>query len=387
MKLIIIGDVHIAQSNHLGFIDPKEQINCRLIDYSETLNKVIDHVRVNEIDAVIFCGDYYKNRRPSNLHRRIFEEKIKQLSALGTLVFMITGNHDIVAENNSTVLDSLKLASYPNVNIYTDFGSVSLGTIHKDAINIIFAPYTNKHYYSAGSSKEAANRFEEKIKGMLECLDTSVPTILVGHNMVEGVKLGSIELNAEDEINELVLRKESFEGIDLTVMGHVHTKQIISDNPHIIYVGAIERNNFNETKIDKGFLEINTENFSAKFVKVPVRDIQDIVLTENYMEQLEACDVKNAIVRVHVRCKKEDLYKIDIEKIYEMLKKKEVYHCVSIDTDPIDRITEIDEKELENLSDRELFTEYVKSSYDGHEEIIKLGIEIMAECREGEMDA
>jgi len=386
MKLIVVGDVHIAQSNHLGFVDPKEQINCRLIDYSKTLDKIIDHVRVNKIDAVAFCGDYYKNRRPSNLHRRIFEEKIKQFSQLGTLVFLIAGNHDIVAENNSTVLDSMKLASYPNVNIYTDFGYMSLGTIHEDAINIIFAPYTNKHYYSASTEREAVTKFEEKIAEMLECLDTSVPTILIGHNMVEGVKLGSIELSAEDEINEMVLRKKSFKNIDLTIMGHVHTKQIISDNPHIVYVGSMERNNFSETKVDKGFLEINTENFNAKFVKVPVRDIQDITLTENYMEQLESCNVKNAIVRIHVRCKKEDLYKIDIEEIHEMLKKKEVYHCVSIDTDPIDRIIEIDEKDLENLSDRELFTEYVKSSYDGHEELVKRGIEIMAECREGDMD-
>ena len=376
MKIVIIGDVHIGSSEHLGFLDPQHNMNSRLVDYSNTLNKIIDYVRMNDIEAVVFCGDYYKTRRPSSLHRKIFDGKIKELSDCGVLVFMITGNHDIIAENETTVLDSLKLAAYPNVKIYTDFDYVALGGAHDGGVNVIFAPFTNKHYFNVEKNEDALIAFREKIKSITDCLDTSLPTIMVGHYMVDGVMLGSMKITAETASNELVLPVDMFSDIDLTVMGHVHNKQIVSEDPHIVYLGSIERNTLSEIAGPKGILELDSRNMSAKFINIPVRNIYDIELQgEHYIEQLDNFDFKDAIVKIDIYCNQEDIYKIDVDKIYAFLKKKGVYHCVSINTIPKKRDVKI--VDTEDLNDQELFVEYMKQNFENHDELIKLGLEIM----------
>jgi len=377
MKILIVGDVHIGNSEHLGIIDPAHRINSRLLDYSKTLDYIIEYAKINNVDAVIFSGDYYKTRRPSNLHRKIFDSKIKELSNYGISLFLIVGNHDIVSENNTTVLDSLKIADYPNVNIYTDFDHAVLGAENDGGINLLFAPFTNKHYFNVETNEEAVLEFNKVIENMLKRTDKSLPTILVGHYMVEGVKIGSTEITKEIASSEFVVPKETFKDIDMTVMGHIHTHQTVCKDPHIFYVGSIDRNDMNDASGSKGFLEVDTVKMSAKFIKIPVRNIYDIeISSDNYLEQLNAHEnLSDSIVKIDIHCGQEDVHKVDFREIRNLLKKKGVHHCVSVNIIP--KKKDVNIIDTDDFSDRELFIEYVKAKYDNNKEIIKLGFEIM----------
>ncbi len=42
MKIGIIGDTHFGAGYNMGKLDPKTQLNTRLLDFSNTFNTVID---------------------------------------------------------------------------------------------------------------------------------------------------------------------------------------------------------------------------------------------------------------------------------------------------------------------------------------------------------
>jgi len=49
----------------------------------------------NKVDLVLFCGDAYKSREPSQTHQREFAKRINRLSTAGIPIFLLVGNHDL----------------------------------------------------------------------------------------------------------------------------------------------------------------------------------------------------------------------------------------------------------------------------------------------------
>ena len=76
MKILHFADLHLGVESY-GRIDPATGISSRLLDFLSTLDQLVDYALENRVDLVLFCGDAYKSREPSQTQQRIVLKKAK----------------------------------------------------------------------------------------------------------------------------------------------------------------------------------------------------------------------------------------------------------------------------------------------------------------------
>ena len=117
MRILHFSDVHIGVESY-GSIDPDTGLNARLLDFLATFDEVVDYALDNAVDLVLFAGDAYKSRDPSQTHQREFARRIARLFQAGVPVFLLVGNHDLPhVASRATALDIYPTLSVPNVTI------------------------------------------------------------------------------------------------------------------------------------------------------------------------------------------------------------------------------------------------------------------------------
>ena len=94
MKILHFSDIHIGVENY-GRIDPGTGLSTRLLDFLSTFEELVEFAHEHKVDAVLFAGDAYKSRDPSQSHQREFSKRIARLAVKGIPVFLVVGNHDI----------------------------------------------------------------------------------------------------------------------------------------------------------------------------------------------------------------------------------------------------------------------------------------------------
>ena len=117
MRILHFSDVHIGVESY-GSTDPDTGLSTRLMDFLATFDEVVDFALDNSVDLVLFAGDAYKSRDPSQTHQREFARRIARLSREGVPVFLLVGNHDLPhIASRATALDIFPTLSVPNVTI------------------------------------------------------------------------------------------------------------------------------------------------------------------------------------------------------------------------------------------------------------------------------
>ena len=96
MKILHFADLHIGVENH-GFPDPKTGISTRLLDFLKTYDEMIDYAIDQNVDLVVFAGDAYKVRDPSQTHQKEFTNRIIKLAKNNIATYLVAGNHDLPA--------------------------------------------------------------------------------------------------------------------------------------------------------------------------------------------------------------------------------------------------------------------------------------------------
>ena len=94
MKFIHFSDLHIGVENY-GRIDPETGMSTRLLDFLHAYDQLVEYAISNKVDAVLFAGDAYKSRDPSQTHQREFASRVARLTSEGIPVVLVTGNHDL----------------------------------------------------------------------------------------------------------------------------------------------------------------------------------------------------------------------------------------------------------------------------------------------------
>ena len=64
LKLIHFADIHLGMENY-GYFNPRTGLNSRISDFLKCLDTAIDYAIENRVEAVLFAGDAYKSREPS----------------------------------------------------------------------------------------------------------------------------------------------------------------------------------------------------------------------------------------------------------------------------------------------------------------------------------
>src|SRR5579872_6312751 len=93
MRFYHTADIHFGVENY-GRIDPKTGIHTRLLDFRDSLARVIDRAIQEKIDFFLFSGDAYKTAHPTPTQQKLLVEQLLRLHASGIPVVIIVGNHD-----------------------------------------------------------------------------------------------------------------------------------------------------------------------------------------------------------------------------------------------------------------------------------------------------
>lgn len=371
MKIITFADAHIGISTY-STIDPKTNLNTRVLDSLNGIDQIINYAEANNIKYILFAGDMFKNALPSPTLVREINKRIKASAEKGIKWIIQDGNHDVSPlETAKSALDPLSTLKVENVE-HTRFEKTYM--IDNNIRVLVLPTYTT----------------QEEVENILSKYNDNIKTIVMGHFTSLNAKLNDwLIASNEDAIDIKIFQKPNILAV---VLGHLHKHQILNTNPLSYYCSSTIRTDFNEEHDKKGFVvldidnnynvsyifkEIKTQEFlSVKMDLVGEEDAQANVMA--YLNHIKK-DLIDKVVRVQLTLDKEN--NIDDNEILEFLKNNNVSYIANI-SKIFDREQLIRNKDInEQITEEEALREYFKDNSD-KDEIIKLGISIINEMKE-----
>jgi DNA repair protein SbcD/Mre11 len=272
MKIIHFADLHLGVENY-GHVNPETGLSSRLEDFLSALDQLIDFALDNKVDLVLFCGDAYKTREPSQTQQREFAKRIKRLSEGGIPFFLLIGNHDLPnAIGRATTMEIFDTLSVPNVQVSNRPGIYRVRT-KSGEVQIAALPWVRR---SALLSKEDTrnldfNQINQRLQDILTGiiadlaakLDSETPAILAAHIWVMNAVLGSEKAMSIGQEHMLLLSSVAQPAFDYVALGHIHKGQVLKEEPPTIYSGSLERLDFGDEEIEKGFYLLDIESGSV----------------------------------------------------------------------------------------------------------------------------
>jgi exonuclease SbcD len=275
LKILHFADLHLGVETY-GRIDPATGLSSRLLDFLNALDQVVDFAIDNKVDLVLFCGDAYRSREPTQTHQREFAKRINRLSTSGIPIFLLVGNHDlpnaIGRATTTEIFDTLAVknvyvSNRPDIyHIPTRSGTIQVASLpwlrrgalltREETKNLTF-DQINQRLEQAMSSVIASN---------VSKLDPKLPAVLAAHVWVSGAKVGSERSMTIGQEHALLLSDVANPAFDYIALGHIHQRQVLNNNPPVVYPGSLERLDFSEEKDDKGFylVEIDPNKEAGK---------------------------------------------------------------------------------------------------------------------------
>ena len=244
---------------------------------------IIQQIEENDIDNVIFCGDWFHQRSAvsvNTLHRSY--ESLKLLASKVKNLYLIVGNHDSYYKNTIKVHSLKTFEQFDNVKIIEEPTHIKLG--NKDTLLV---PWGVE----------------------LEELKQHTADIMLGHFEPGGVRVhGQMMENSHCGPEDLTSVSP------VVFSGHYHSYNNLKTNNggRLIFIGSPSQQNwgdvdeqrgvivFDETKanLDIRFIE---NNVAPKFKKISYSRLLD------KSSKVKVSDIKNNFVKIIVDCQ----YKFD----------------------------------------------------------------------------
>lgn len=272
MKFLHIADVHL-DSPFLGLsFLPSElfgQIkNAIQLSFEKAVNFAIDH----DVDLVLLAGDTFDSIHPTPQSKIFFANQIKRLVDRQIQVVMVLGNHDY------SQIDDLLLNESPYFKI---IGS------NEQIEQVDFMTKSQYKYRVVGFSYQH-NHITEDIIAKYPPKSTSIYTIGLAH---AGMKQSSVDQN---NYAPFTLNEVKNLNYDYFALGHIHLRQVLSQEPWIVYSGNLQGRHVNE-KDAKGFyfgqVDEQSQNTQLQFIDVSpiVWHTVDLILDEPFKSTTKLC--------------------------------------------------------------------------------------------------
>ena len=325
MRILHFSDVHIGVESY-GSTDPDTGLSTRLLDFLATFDEVVDFALNNSVDLVLFAGDAYKSRDPSQTHQREFARRIARLSREGVPVFLLVGNHDLPhIASRATALDIFPTLSVPNVTIGDRLDTYIVDTA-AGPLQVVALPWIRRSAFLAREETRSLTidqinrQLQERVTNLLawqiQSLDPSLPAILTAHVSLNTARTSSEQsmlLGRDPVLMQSALARPE---LDYVALGHIHKRQTLSQNPHVVYSGSLERIDFGEENDDKGFCVIDLDTTAPRgqrlvdfrfqpvnarrFLTIEVAVDADEDPTQEALKAIARRRVADAIVRVRI---------------------------------------------------------------------------------------
>lgn len=272
MKFLHIADVHL-DSPFLGLSFLPSELFCQIknaiqLSFEKAVNFAIDH----DVDLVLLAGDTFDSIHPTPQSKIFFANQIKRLVDRQIQVVMVLGNHDY------SQIDDLLLNESPYFKI---IGS------NEQIEQVDFMTKSQYKYRVVGFSYQH-NHITEDIIAKYPPKNTSIYTIGLAH---AGMKQSSVDQN---NYAPFTLNEVKNLNYDYFALGHIHLRQVLSQEPWIVYSGNLQGRHVNE-KDAKGFyfgqVDEQSQNTQLQFIDVSpiVWQTVDLILDEPFKSTTKLC--------------------------------------------------------------------------------------------------
>jgi len=229
------------------------------------------------VDAVIFAGDAFKDRKPTP---QLLSYFISWIKSFPIPVVMIDGNHDLNGDGSMgpvELIGSLSIAYTSNkpeiLMIPTKSGIFQVVTMPTFTKSTFLRQDEYKDIPIDELNTIMADKAGQIIRYLADQLDPKLPAILVLHGTVSGSVNGSERsmMMAQEPI--FALHDIALPQFDYVALAHVHRHQelpTLPGQPPVVYSGSIERVDFGEME-QKGVVIADLESRKWEFVDLNTR--------------------------------------------------------------------------------------------------------------------
>ncbi|MBP1968971.1 DNA repair exonuclease SbcCD nuclease subunit [Virgibacillus natechei] len=265
------ADLHL-DSPFRGLADTPDPIFQEILESTfVALDRLVQTALDKEVDFVLMAGDLFDNEKQSLKAQVRLRRAFEQLQRHNIQVYLSYGNHDYINGNIHPV-------TYPdNVHIFPD------------------EKVRQFTYVKADGTEAAIYGFSYENRGVLtnktdeyEVINSSIPFhIAMLH--------GSIKSNTEHDVYAPFQLSDLTKGnFDYWALGHIHQREMLKEDPPIVYPGNIQGRNRKETG-EKGCYHIVLTETDKEMSFIPLQAIQFHSLTINISACEEPHQVENNI--------------------------------------------------------------------------------------------
>jgi exonuclease SbcD len=325
IRILHFADLHLGVETY-GRIDPATGLSTRLGDFLAALDQLVDYALGSDIDLVLFCGDAYRSRDPSQTYQREFAKRIRRLSDNYIRVFLLAGNHDLPnAMGRATSVEIFDTLNIENVTVANIPQSHRIDT-RKGTIQIVAVPWVR--YGRLLSREDTKNlsfdQLNKKIEDILTdwvnaqaaALDVSLPAILAGHLAHSDAIAGSERIMMVGRDYFLLRSTIANPIFDYVALGHMHKRQTIDRPVPVVYPGSLQTIDFGDEDQEKGFYVVELDENAARGKRLksyefhPVASRRFLTIkvdanidnpTETVLHTIAKKDVRDAVVRLQIK--------------------------------------------------------------------------------------
>ncbi|HKJ03683.1 MAG TPA: exonuclease SbcCD subunit D [Longimicrobiales bacterium] len=226
MRFVHVADVHLDTS----FPGRSESVRKRLREASrEAFRAAVDLAVREDVQAFVVAGDLFDSERLSFSTERFLLDQAHRLGAQGITLVYATGNHD----PGSPETGPRPLAWPPNVHVVAD------GTPRRIAV----ADHDGRHVGFVTAVGHATPREREDLSRRLPRPQGELPEVALLHTQVHATP-GS-EAHHAYAPSELTFLTRA--GFDYWALGHVHIRQLLSEDPPVVYPGSLQGRTHTDT--------------------------------------------------------------------------------------------------------------------------------------------
>lgn len=226
------------------------------------LGRLVDKALDERVDFVLFSGDIY-DRDWQDFHTGLyFREQLVRLARAGIRVFIVQGNHDAQG------VISRQLVLPPNVTV---FSSRTAQTFRIDELSVAIH----------------GRSFPERVVD--EDLVPSYPAPLPGCFNIGMLHTSLTGRPGHDTYAPTDLTTLMAKGYDYWALGHVHVREVVSEQPRIVFPGNLQGRHANETGA-KGceLVTVEAGRMEAEFVALDVVRWSQVAVVLDGVERLDA---------------------------------------------------------------------------------------------------
>ena len=218
MKFLHLADLHIGK---------RVCEHSMLEDQVHILGEVLKAVEAEKPDAVLVAGDVYDKPVPGADAVAVLDDFLVKLSATGTKVFVVSGNHDSaeriafgarLMQGTGVYMSPVYSGAFEPVTLRDSDGEVDVWMLP------FVRPATVKACLESDEERDAVKDYTAAVRAALAQMKFTAGrrNVLVAHQFVTGAERSESEENVGglDNVDASV-----FEKFDYVALGHIHKPQ------------------------------------------------------------------------------------------------------------------------------------------------------------------